>query len=979
MKKDKTFKKLRSLIVIRSLFFLLFKISLSIISIVFISIIAFIIILSTKPRVVPIVNNYIIEMANKVDNVNINFDKSNATLYFNENLGLQYEISDVVLKLYNGTFKFSRLVLNLDFSKLLFGKININSIVLTNSTFKIDLTKQNKDEEKYDYKDILENLQKIISKFSSNSFLISKFTLRDFKISLFIDNKESDIYIKNSELNIDVQKNNLIINQDIVFNVNRNKLNSRMKVACKNQKNGKICNIDFYNINPNNYVDFFNENNKSHDYLKNIKGYFNASINFNLDKNLKFADGKFTLTCPIGSFYLKQFFDERITFTKMVVDGSFVDNFKKFNLDSVTTNFDKTEFMMSLGFKEYEDYKNLDLYFDIKKIPLLNLKQLWPNFLGQEEGIRPWVIEHITGGTSPHATAKMNIKYFNVEDKDHDSGLQDIYSEVQMEKVLLNYNEYFPEVSNIDGLAIFKKTDMLINIDSGNVLKSKINKGSVAINFVPDNKVVVIKANTKGPFSDLFVHIDKSEKKIIENNVNSIIEDYYTNSNLHLDIPIEDNINFNMAGILVDSVLVNKKNSTLKNSASIPLSFIKPRNSDSFFGNINLTRSDIEYLPLNIYKPSKRELMFNYKATLKDNVVYINEFIPLIDYISFDLKGFIDIENKKQEVSIENIEYNKSKYNIYYKSYVIQDKLYNYVDIDGENINYDNILTRMKNSNTNDSSNQNVNNQTIVNLNLEYLSFSDGKKLLNPVVSSRIENNVNVFLNFSADMGHKKYMKLNLNKKNMMFKLESNDFGTLFSTIDLTNSIEGGEGEISLNQKIIDGKNVIVGDLKLNKKFSILPNEQIKMDLLSDVEKDKNFKELNKSLKKDTKITFNKLRGEFEYDNNILRFKEVVANSRFINLQILASGYINLKTDQMKIEGLLVPLGFINGLFGVNKLPVIGDLIFGQKDAGLFASRFSITKKNANDKINIDINKFSMILPGFLRNIFDKNNYINQN
>ena len=85
--------------------------------------------------------------------------------------------------------------------------------------------------------------------------------------------------------------------------------------------------------------------------------------------------------------------------------------------------------------------------------------------------------------------------------------------------------------------------------------------------------------------------------------------------------------------------------------------------------------------------------------------------------------------------------------------------------------------------------NQNVNNQTIINLNLNYLSFSDDKKLFNPAISSRFDNDIMVFLNFSADMGRKKYMKLNLNKKNMMFNLESNDFGNLFNIIDLTNSI----------------------------------------------------------------------------------------------------------------------------------------------------------------------------------------------
>ena len=88
---------------------------------------------------------------------------------------------------------------------------------------------------------------------------------------------------------------------------------------------------------------------------------------------------------------------------------------------------------------------------------------------------------------------------------------------------------------------------------------------------------------------------------------------------------------------------------------NIPLSFITPKNSDRFFGKINLTKSNVEYLPLNIYKPSKMELAFDYGATLKDNIVYIDKFNSLVDYLNFDLNGFIDLEEKVQEIDIQNI------------------------------------------------------------------------------------------------------------------------------------------------------------------------------------------------------------------------------------------------------------------------------------------------------------------------------------
>ena len=150
--------------------------------------------------------------------------------------------------------------------------------------------------------------------------------------------------------------------------------------------------------------------------------------------------------------------------------------------------------------------------------------------------------------------------------------------------------------------------------------------------------------------------------------------------------------------------------------------------------------------------------------------------------------------------------------------------------------------------------------------------------------------------------------------------------------------------------------------------YTRLPDNNVKSDVLTDVNEDKNFKNLQKKLKKGKGIDFDKLVGEFSYSDNILTLKELVASSKYIGFQILASGTVNTSESKVDINGLFVPLGIINGLFGMNKLPLISDIIFGQKNAGLFASKFEITK-NKDEKMNIKINKFSTILPGFLRNL----------
>ena len=85
--------------------------------------------------------------------------------------------------------------------------------------------------------------------------------------------------------------------------------------------------------------------------------------------------------------------------------------------------------------------------------------------MGQKDGIRPWVLTHILSGKSPKAIANMNFKYFHNNSHKKESGLQKIYSKIELSNVLLNYDNHFPIVKNINGNAIFTKNNMKIKIN----------------------------------------------------------------------------------------------------------------------------------------------------------------------------------------------------------------------------------------------------------------------------------------------------------------------------------------------------------------------------------------------------------------------------------------------------------------------------------------------------------------------------------
>ena len=978
-----SFYKIKHFLKIRNLFFLVFKITTITIFMLLLSFIFFIVILSTKPRKIEIINEYIIDKLNKIENIDFNYNPETSLLKFNKNLDLEYNINNFSAKNENFDFSVKKIIFNIDFGGLIAGKINIKNIDFTDANLKVytntdidvnNSTIQLENENNLNYKNVFKIIQDKIISSTKYSFTIQQFKLNNFNIQLLNNNiTKLSLRLDDSIFKIDFTNENFRIYQEINFTINDLKNSSKMVLDCDNDKY-KICNFRLYNIDTSQFKNLFKNGTVLYDYANNIDLTFNLKLNLNMDESFNFINGDINLFSKSGNFNLKQFFDEKISFQNLNINFNFKNNFEEFSIKSLKTNFDNTNFFMSLFFKNHEDYDNIDLVFKVENLQFANLKQLWPNFLGKEEGIRDWVITHIISGNSPNAFVNMNMKYFKNPKNKEESGLQTIYSEIKIEDTLLNYDSYFPEISNINGTAIFTENNMNINIDSAKVLSSKINNGNIFMDFNKKNEELDIKANVTGPFADLLVHIDKDDKKIIETSANNIIQDYYTKSNLKIKVPLIDDLDFNKVAIDIYSNILNKPNTFFKNTANIFSSFTKKQNSNDFYGNIDFTNSELVFLPLNMIKEAGKNLKINYSATLENEEIVKNiTFTSLDDYITFKTSGYIDFNKKEQEININDIKYNNSNYNVLYNSYVANNKIFNNIIINGKNINYSNIVDRLKNTKTNNkkttvTKNKNINeaeSETTIKANLEYLNFANENKIYNPNLMIIFKNNKLNILELYAKMNNKNYIKIAFDDNKNDYKIISNNFGELLSTTGATNSLEDGNGYIEFD---LDKDNNIKGSIQLENGFRILPNDSVKSDVLTDVNEDKNFKDLQKGLKKDKGIEFDKLVGDFSYSNNILNIKELVASSKYIGFQILASGTINIEEDTIDINGLFVPLGIINGLFGMNKLPLISDIIFGQKNAGLFASKFEVIK-NKGEEMNIKINKFSTILPGFLRNL----------
>ncbi|MCG8404551.1 MAG: AsmA-like C-terminal region-containing protein, partial [Phycisphaerales bacterium] len=106
-----------------------------------------------------------------------------------------------------------------------------------------------------------------------------------------------------------------------------------------------------------------------------------------------------------------------------------------------------------------------------------------------------------------------------------------------------------------------------------------------------------------------------------------------------------------------------------------------------------------------------------------------------------------------------------------------------------------------------------------------------------------------------------------------------------------------------------------------------------------------------------------------EMDFN-LRDDLLVVNDAILKGPVLggtASGELDLAARSIRLSGTFVPIYAVNSLFG--KLPVIGQIVGGGRNGGLFGVTFALT--GSLDDPQLRINPVSAIAPGIFRRIFE--------
>lgn len=84
-------------------------------------------------------------------------------------------------------------------------------------------------------------------------------------------------------------------------------------------------------------------------------------------------------------------------------------------------------------------------------------------------------------------------------------------------------------------------------------------------------------------------------------------------------------------------------------------------------------------------------------------------------------------------------------------------------------------------------------------------------------------------------------------------------------------------------------------------------------------------------------------------------------------LGLTASGFIDSKSSDIQIDGVLVPSFGMNSALG--GIPILGDLVVGRDGEGVFSLTYGVRGKL--DKASVSVNPLSALAPGVIRRIFE--------
>ena len=785
-----------------------------------------------------------------------------------------------------------------------------------------------------------------------DDFLINKYSgTSSFKI---VDSKF---------LNLVSKINDVSLNELSIKNILLTKQNLFSENELKFEIEGKYENLLFYFDK----YSIFNQN-----YLNKINGDLYSNVKFIIPNSYSsIVETKFEIK---GSVKNVMFINNK---TKLLID---VEDIKSFNFD--IDNFNENEYInlnkLELNFysknrnlnsfinlqgtyKFFENKHNINSNIDFQNLTIKNISEYIPNFLninsfnlitGQSNIIiKDSHIKDISLNLENFYFDKVfihNINFMNKSISNYmkinfqiNSDIEYLIDMFDKEYIKENNNLYY--LNNLRGIL---ESNIEIIIDNFEVLDIKVaGKIESILNKDKSNFINNININ----FIDkLDFNYRDNESKTTFNGVASIYDskfnfNYIKNNTKNL---------FNMSFVINDKIreILNYNQNIVKGDSEYNIKIFKDNNVWNYDAEINFLSSTIDISSINYEK------FYDKFSNLYIYGNFSNNF--LLENINFKYKDLNNIvygkvKNLKDNdlfIDIEKFVFDKNNFAAEIK-YDLDNNFV--ISIKNGILNLDTFFKSESKSNKNFFITANLDKLFLFNnleLNKTKLIYNYQKGLLNE------------FSIYSKYYGDEDFNLICFNEGNNpnrnKYELVASDAGKFFKTLNYTTEIMGGVFSSEGYFGEIDDDYDIMGTVSID-NFRVM-----KAPIFAELLLAASLTGLIEVLENDG-IEFEQFDAQYFGKNDIYTITKSRAYG--FSLGITGEGSINSKNSIVDIKGSLIPAYKINSVF--NNIPIIGEIVSGKEDEGLFAINY-YTKGNWNN-LESEINPLSALTPGLLRNIFD--------
>jgi hypothetical protein len=194
------------------------------------------------------------------------------------------------------------------------------------------------------------------------------------------------------------------------------------------------------------------------------------------------------------------------------------------------------------------------------------------------------------------------------------------------------------------------------------------------------------------------------------------------------------------------------------------------------------------------------------------------------------------------------------------------------------------------------------------------------------------------------------------------------NFGNLLHRLGITENLVNGNLFARITTNDTDKTDLRI---KMTDKFEIITKNMKEARVFRSLLESKEVTEkLRKKLLENNAMAFSGMEANLKLKNDTVKIDRFLFKSTE-NSYIGFSGFgeCNLDTGNVEIEGLIIPFDNINTLFGMNKIPIVRNILFKNKDGALLTIGYEFKQNSYKDDYTFRVLPSSVANPNFLKNI----------